>query len=157
MNRLIAQPAAPASLHAPPAQVRSAPATKLTKTSEPFSLFAPLHYEENYAYPLLVWLHSAGGDERQLARVMPLVSMRNYVGLAVRGPVAALGRGFAWPQTPDAIAAAEQRIVESIERARQRFHIHRQRVYLAGYQSGGTMAYRIALRNPDKFAAAVSI
>ena len=24
------------------------------------SLFAPLHYEQGYAYPLLVWLHGAG-------------------------------------------------------------------------------------------------
>jgi phospholipase/carboxylesterase len=124
---------------------------------QPYSLFTPLHYEENYAYPLLVWLHSAGGDERQLARVMPLVSMRNYVGLAVRGPVAGPRCGFAWPQTADAIAAAEQRIMDSIEKACQRLHIHRERIYLVGYQSGGTMAYRIALRNPDKFAAAVSI
>src|SRR5687767_7171979 len=140
MNRLIAQPAAPASLHAPHAQVRSAPATKLTKTSEPFSLFAPLHYEENYAYPLFIWLHSAGGDERQLARVMPLVSMRNYVGLAVRGPVSGESRGYAWPQTAEGIEAAEQRILESIDKACERFHVHRQRIFLAGYESGGTMA-----------------
>jgi phospholipase/carboxylesterase len=154
MNRLFAEPAFSALPHSPPVQVEQA---RVSRPSEPLSLFAPLHYEANYAYPLLVWLHSAGGDERQLARVMPLVSMRNYVGLAVRGPVAAPRRGFAWPQTTEAIDAAEQRILESIDKACERYHVHRQRVYLAGYESGGTMAYRVALRNPARFAAAVSI
>jgi phospholipase/carboxylesterase len=157
MNRLIAEPATPASIHLPPTQVRPARNGQPHQSGEPLSLFTPLHYEENYAYPLLVWLHSAGGDERQLSRVMPLVSMRNYVGLAVRGPAVGRERGFAWPQTAEGIDAAEQRILEAVETACERFHIHRQRIFLAGYQSGGTMAYRIALRNPARFAAAVSI
>ena len=157
MNRLFAEPAPPACHHHPQTQVHEARIQRPVKSSEPLSLFAPLHYEANYAYPLLVWLHSAGGDERQLARVMPLVSMRNYVGLAVRGPVSGESRGYVWPQTADAIAAAEERILESIDKACQRYHVHDQRIYLAGYESGGTMAYRIALRNPERFAAAVSI
>jgi phospholipase/carboxylesterase len=157
MNRLFAEPAPPALKHKPQTQVHKARLPRPVTMGEALSLFAPLHYEANYAYPLLLWLHSAGGDERQLARVMPLVSMRNYVGLAVRGPVAAASRGFAWPQTAEAIDAAEQRILESIDKACEKYHVHRQRVFLAGYESGGTMAYRVALRNPDRFAAAVSI
>src|SRR4051794_19841644 len=52
------------------------------------AVFAPLHYESNYAYPLLVWLHGPGDDESQLKRIMPLISMRNYVGVGPRGTVA---------------------------------------------------------------------
>ena len=51
------------------------------------TIFAPLHYEPGYSYPLLVWLHGPGCDERQLLRIMPLVSMRNYVAVAPRGVV----------------------------------------------------------------------
>ena len=47
-------------------------------------LFVPLHYEPNYAYPLIVWLHGAQDDERQLKRVMPFISLRNYVAVAPR-------------------------------------------------------------------------
>lgn len=130
---------------------------RLGHRGEDFSLFAPLHYEANYAYPLVVWLHNEGGDQRQLARVMPLVSMRNYVGLAVRGPEACETGGYAWPQTTDGIAAAEQRICDAIDKAGERYHIHDQRIYLAGYEAGGTMAYRVALRNPQRFSAAVSL
>ena len=67
------------------------------------ALFAPIHYERRYAYPLLVWLHGDGGSERELRQLMPQVSVRNYVGAAARG-VAAGGDvddrgGYAWPQT----------------------------------------------------------
>lgn len=56
-----------------------------TSTSQPHVLFYPLHYEPNYAYPLLVWLHGCGGDERQIMRIMPKLSLRNYVAVAPRG------------------------------------------------------------------------
>src|SRR5262245_30987235 len=41
-------------------------------------IITPLHYERNYAYPLIVWLHGPDDDERQVTRVMPHVSTRNY-------------------------------------------------------------------------------
>jgi phospholipase/carboxylesterase len=167
MNRLFA-PAAPptaTTLKAPSGQKRRVDAGRVRKpadTGPSFSHFAPQHYEANYAYPLVIWLHSAGGDERQLADVMPLISKRNYVGLGVRGlgvrgPVAGQRRGFAWPQTADGIVAAEQRVIEAIGKAKERFNVHSSRVFLAGYEAGGTMAYRLALRNPNRFAAAVSL
>ncbi len=58
--------------------------------------FAPMHYAPGYAYPLIVWLHGPGGDERQLLRIMPLVSMRNHVGVAPRGiAISSAGRAGA--------------------------------------------------------------
>src|SRR6185503_16233240 len=54
-------------------------------TDLPFTTFAPIHYEERYAYPLLVWLHGDAGSEQELRQIMPLVSMRNYVAIAPRG------------------------------------------------------------------------
>jgi phospholipase/carboxylesterase len=162
MNRLFAPAAPPPATTTKPAlaQYRRVDAARVRKSvpaGDAVAYFAPEGYEANYAYPLVVWLHNAGGDERQMARVMPLVSTRNYVGLGVRGPVAAERRGYAWPQTAEGIVAAEQQIAEAITKARDRFNIHSQRIFLAGYQSGGTMAYRVALRNPERFAAAASI
>jgi phospholipase/carboxylesterase len=114
--------------------------------------FAPLHYEKNYAYPLLVWLHGAGDDERQLLRVMPLVSMRNYVAVAPRATAERR-----WRQTETDIAAAEQRVFAALEDARRRFHVEPRRVFIAGYADGGTMALRLALLNPQAFAGALTI
>jgi phospholipase/carboxylesterase len=123
----------------------------------PFSLFAPLHYESNYAYPLIVWLHGPGDDERQLRRIMPLVSMRNYVAVAPRAPGDGGGRASAWRQTEADIMLAEQRIFDSLSADERRFNFRRDRVFLAGYDCGGTMAFRIAMQHPDKFAGVLSI
>ncbi len=125
------------------------------------TLFAPLGYERNYAYPLVVWLHSPGGDERQLRRIMPQLSMRNYVAVAPRGTSAfdadADNRGFRWAQRGDDFALAEDRVFDCMALAARKFHVRQERVFLAGAGCGGTMALRIALANPGRFAGALSL
>jgi phospholipase/carboxylesterase len=153
MNRLSAAPpkcSTSAALRERPL-VRIAPRHDL-----PQCLLAPLHYERNYAYPLVVWMHDSGGHERELKRIMPLVSLRNYVSLAVRG-TSECGRGFGWGDSADAILAAESRVAEAVAQTRQRFNVHPGRIFLAGNGAGGTMAMRLALRAPGQYAGAASI
>ncbi len=125
------------------------------------ALFGPLHYESDYRYPLVVWLHGPEDTERQLRRIMPLVSMRNYVAVAPRGTVAADAEtgqgGYHWRQSDDHILLAEQRVFECVELAKQRFSIAPSRIFLAGYAEGGTMAYRVALNHPRHFAGVMSL
>ncbi len=125
------------------------------------ALFGPLHYESAYGYPLVVWLHGPEGDEQQLRRIMPLVSMRNYVAVAPRGTVAADAEtgqgGYRWRQSDDHILLAEQRVFECIELAKHRFNVAPSRIFLAGYAEGGTMAYRVALNHPRRFAGVMSL
>jgi phospholipase/carboxylesterase len=122
------------------------------------AIFAPLHYEANYAYPLLVWLHGPGDDESQLKRVMPMISMRNFVAVAVRGmPRAAGKRGFGWSQRRADVATAEQCVFDAIDAARARFNIADRRVFVAGFDCGGTMAFRLAMDHPRHFAGVLSL
>jgi phospholipase/carboxylesterase len=123
------------------------------------ALFAPLHYERNYGYPLLVWLHGPDDDERQLCRVMPHISLRNYVGVGIRGCCdPGPGQlGFLWQQDSAAIAVAEQRVCDGIEVACHRYHVDTSRIFLAGYLGGGTMALRLALQAPRRFAGVLSL
>ncbi|MBM4004095.1 MAG: hypothetical protein FJ295_12545 [Planctomycetes bacterium] len=122
------------------------------------ALFAPLHYERNYAYPLLVWCHGPGDDERQLQRVMPLISMRNYVAVAPRGVSPRSSQpGFSWGEDEESTQAAERRVLEAIQLARSRFHVAADRIFLAGLHCGGTMALRVGLRNAGRFAGLASI
>jgi phospholipase/carboxylesterase len=116
--------------------------------------FAPMHYEANYAYPLLVWLHGTASNEHELRHIMPLVSMRNYVGVAPRGPwTDPRYRGrFGWRQNGEAIEAAESRIAECVSLAQRKYNVHAKRIFLAGYGSGGTMALRVAWNQPHRFA-----
>lgn len=156
MNRLFAEAAPPKK--SPFARTRVDQAVKtLSRGGSPYTLFAPLHYEPNYAYPVVVWLHGDGGDERQLLRVMPHISMRNYVAVGVRGGIPCQGRrGYEWQQSDSSILAAETRVLEGISAAAQKFHINPGRIFLAGHETGGTMAYRLALRSPNMFAGALS-
>jgi len=131
------------------------------------AIFAPVHYESGYSYPLVVWLHGPGCDERQLLRIMPLMSMRNYLAVAPRG-VAEAPRGGAsssssekaalgWPHDEQGQQQAEQRIFDAIEIAFRRFNIHSRRIFLAGFDTGGTMAFRVAMNHPYKFAGVLSL
>jgi phospholipase/carboxylesterase len=126
-----------------------------------YSLFVPLHYERRYAYPLLVWLHSPGSDERQLTWAMRQISIQNFLGAAPRGnrlpeEQAGQGSGLGWLQTDAAIQEAEHRVFEIIALAAEKYHFSHRRIFLAGSESGGTMALRLALRHPQCFAGAAS-
>ncbi|HID74422.1 MAG TPA: hypothetical protein EYP56_00305 [Planctomycetaceae bacterium] len=125
-------------------------------------LFAPLHYESGYSYPLIVWLHGPGwNDEQQLLRVMPVISVRNYVGAAVRGFPVEGERGdglrYDWPQTPGHIQEAGRRVFKVIEAASEKYNIAPDRVFIAGFDSGGTMAFRMAVDHPWRFAGVISL
>ena len=125
------------------------------------ALFAPLHYEPNYAYPLLVWLHGPGDDENQLKRIMPLVSLRNYVAVAVRGPsqVHRTGGkpGYTWTRHRNLMTLADERVFDAIEMAQSRFNISPDRIFLAGFDCGGTMAFRLGMDHPHHFAGVLSL
>lgn len=127
--------------------------------SAPHATFAPVHYEAGYAYPLVIWLHGPQGTERELRQVMPLVSMRNYVAAAPRGTRSdrMQHETYQWQQSSDGIEEAESRIFDCIAAAQQRFHIHPQRIFLAGYRCGGTMALRVAWNNPGRFAGVATL
>jgi phospholipase/carboxylesterase len=165
MNRLRNPRAAatmPSTLSPSSPQVEAASYTSMrTKTDQPVTIFAPVHYEPNYAYPLVVWMHGPGNDEHQLKRIMPLVSLRNYVGVAVRGTTqcaAASGKaGFSWAQSEPHTALATQRVLEAITFVQGNYNVSTRRVFLAGFDCGGTMALRLALAHPRWFAGVLSL
>jgi len=123
-----------------------------------YTLFAPLHYEPNYAYPLLIWLHGPGDDERQVTRILPEISMRNYVGLGLRGPRRHdSGNGFQWtPQDTD-LSSAEMGVFRCFDIVCGKYHIAGHRVFLGGYLGAGTLALRLGLKYPNRFAGVLSI
>lgn len=129
--------------------------------SSSYCSFSPIHYEPNYAYPLIVWLHGPGGDPSELHRLMPWLSLRNYVAVAVGGTQRVdawhAQPGYSWGQSSAQLDLAAQRVDQAIERAGNSFHIASHRVFLMGYDAGGTTAIRLALRGPSRFAGAVSI
>ncbi len=116
------------------------------------SVFVPMHYEKNYQYPLVVWLHSHMENSDEIHQVMPKVSMRNYVAVAPN-----CCTGDCWQQDADSIEAAHASVINSIDMAMSRFSINPGRIFVGGFGSGGTMALRVAMERPELFAGVMSI
>ena len=128
----------------------------------PIRTFLPVGYEPNYAYPLLVFFHGHGGDERQVLRLAPRLSRRNYICIGLRGPetVGAHGdghAGYSWGQDGAQDANVEEYVLRAVEQTRRNYHVHSERVYLAGFCEGATLAYRVALSFPERFAGVLSL
>lgn len=164
MNRLppMVQQVVPPSLTTPsdpPVALSLGSIQRETRHASPHALFVPMHYEPNYAYPLLVWLHGTGDDERQLQRVMPLISLRNYVAVGPRGVSRSEERRALhdWRQDEGSINRAENSVFNCIDLVSDRFNVAPHRVFLAGFGTGGTMAFRLGLRHPDRFAGVLSL
>jgi len=128
----------------------------------PVRTFLPAAYEVNYPYPLLVFFHGQGGNEEQILRMAPDVSRRNYVCISLRGPQP-LGPGldgepgFSWGPDAPCSTNIEDYVVRAIEQTRRRYHIHSERIYLAGICEGATLAYRLALTFPERFGGLISL
>ena len=160
--------------------------------------FGPLHYEPNYRYPLLIWIHGLGENEQTLLSIMPEISLQNYVAIAPRGlrvdggalrgwcdgsvPMwtsrldsakslakpcvtqsgASKTRGTSSPVSSRRILCspfheAERRIFNAIEEAKRKYHIAQDRVFIGGFDCGGTFAMRMAMCHPELFAGVLSI
>ncbi len=138
--------------------------TALTTTTRcgeffPHCVFSPIHYEAGYSYPLIVWLHGSESSEHELQQVMPLLSVRNFVGIAPRGTrrTSKNRRIFGWRQTAGEVADAGEQVRECLDIARSRFNVHPERIFVAGRGDGGTMALRIGMEYPELFAGAISL
>ncbi len=162
VNRIKISPLATASSETK-TQVSAPPLTldnlrKLqTVTNDESSLFVPMHYEQKHAYPLIVWLHANGDEPDQILRVMPHLSIRNYVAIAPGAPVGNRHTGFHWEQDSECVDLAHDSIMKSVDDATMRFNVAPHRVFLAGAGAGATMAFRIAFQRPELFAGVISL
>ena len=129
---------------------------------QPVRTFLPTGYEPRYPYPLLVFLHGHGGSEEQILRLAPRVSRRNYICIGLRGPQSlgtrADGRiGYGWGPDGPCSALIEDYVLGAVEHTRRNYHVHSERIYLAGFCEGATLAYRLGLAFPEKFAGIISL
>jgi phospholipase/carboxylesterase len=131
-------------------------------TRQPVRTFLPTGYEPNYPYPLLVFFHGQGGSEEQILRLAPRLSRRNYICIGLRGPhvhgARADGRiGYSWGGDGPLDTAIEDYVIGAIEQTRRNYHVHSERIYLAGICEGACVAYRLALTFPEKLAGILSL
>ncbi|MAT16146.1 MAG: hypothetical protein CMJ46_12860 [Planctomyces sp.] len=121
--------------------------------------FVPEKYEPRYAYPLIVWLHSATDGRPTMASVMNTLSPQNYLALSFKvandSPVNT--RSLAtWPTSETAIEKFLSQIHQTVCQLGSFYHVHTERIYLAGFEDAGAMALRLFLKRPDWFGGAAA-
>jgi len=122
-------------------------------------LFVPQNYEPGYDYPLVVWLHSDASSEMELDHVMAALSTRNYIAIAPRANIKCKGnsRRFRWGSTTTDCAAAEDLVWDCVQAAADGLSVNTNKIFLAGFGSGGTMAQWIGLKYARQIAGVVSL
>jgi phospholipase/carboxylesterase len=133
-----------------------------TPSGWPLRTFLPTGYEHNYPYPLLVFLHGHGGSEEQVLRLAPRLSRRNYICIGLRGPHPLAPRPdgrqtYTWGQGGQHDSLVEEYVFRAVEQTRRHYHVHSERIYLAGFREGATLAYRLGLLFPERFAGIVAL
>lgn len=131
------------------------PSSEVQASERPHAIFLPEHYEAGYAYPLIVWFHGDGASEAELSRVMPTISDRNYIGVALRGDVTS-GTGYSWSAEGARSAGLLEDIRQIVTSMRREYHIHSERIYLAGFGSGATTSIQLMLSKPEWFGGVIS-
>lgn len=127
----------------------------------PVRTFLPFGYEPRYPYPLLVFFHGQGGNEEQILRLAPRLSRRNYISIGLRGPVCLGPRndgrlGYSWGDE-SSMTLLEDYLIRAVEQTRINYHVHSERIYLAGFAEGATVAYRLGLTFPERLGGVISL
>jgi phospholipase/carboxylesterase len=134
----------------------------LTPDPQPVRTFLPTGYEPNYAYPLVVFFHGHGGSEVQILKLAPRLSRRNYICIGLRGPqtldVHRNGRlRFGWGDNNQFDSQIEDYVLSAVEQTRRDYHVHSERIYLAGICEGASLAYRLGMLFPERFAGVIAL
>jgi len=128
----------------------------------PVRTFLPTGYEPRYPYPLVVFFHGHGGNEEQILHLAPRLSRRNYICISLRGPQDLGVRddccsAYAWGGQGCPNPLIEDYVLRAVELTRRSYHVHSERIYLAGIGEGATLAYCLGLQFPEKFGGVISL
>jgi phospholipase/carboxylesterase len=118
-------------------------------------------------HPALFAFHGWGASALDLLGLAPYTADGRFIVICPQGPMEVpIGptRGFGWYPirmggAPDseAIETAARAAGQFIDQALDRYPINKRKIVLLGFSQGGTMAYRLAIANPSKYAALVAM
>jgi len=118
-------------------------------------------------HPTLIAMHGFGASALDLLGLAPYIADGRFMVICPQGPIEVpIGptRGYAWfplrmgsPPDRDAIDDANKAATEFLNVALAKYPVDRKKLVILGFSQGGMMAYRLAFRNPSKFAALVAL
>jgi pimeloyl-ACP methyl ester carboxylesterase len=95
---------------------------------------------------LLLWLHGCGGKSEIDAPIVSKAGSRHYISVLPSGR-----EGVCWEDADTTKALA------ALADVQQHFNIDPHRVVIAGFSSGGDLAYRTAFANAGRFAGVLGV
>jgi len=131
----------------------------------PYRLFIPENYDKSKKYPLIIWLHGAGGagddnlkqiSEDQVAgtRIWTKPELQSKHPAFVLVPQSAGG----WASVSTLQLSDEERLVlEIINSLKSEFSLDNKRIYVTGQSNGGYGVWDMISKRPDLFAAAIPL
>ncbi len=123
---------------------RRAYRSRIDSTLQPYSVKIPRDFNPKKRYPLLVFLHGSGVDDRQVLSERKEEPVKNFIELAP------FGRG-----TSNVFSAdhAQDDIREAIDDVIANYPIDTTKIILAGFSMGGYGVYRTFYEMPHRFRA----
>lgn len=112
-------------------------------TYRPYSIKVPDNYDPAKRYPLLVYLHGSGQDDRGMLESLPEFSL-NCIQIAPNG------RGTSNCYTTD---HAQEDIEEAIRDVIRNYRVDTTKIILAGFSMGGYGVYRTFYEHPSRYRA----
>jgi poly(3-hydroxybutyrate) depolymerase len=124
-----------------------------------YLLYVPANYSPRNIYPLVIWIHGCKQSPEEFAAgtgVMHEADRRAALVLLPRqARHANPEKCWNWFDGSTTAGYGEAAIVlAQVNEVRRRYRVDKRRIYVAGLSSGGGLAAVIAVRHPDRIAAA---
>src|SRR5437870_3741542 len=131
----------------------------------PYRLFIPPGYKADTKYPLILWLHGAGGagsDNRQQILADQTLGTRTWTKPQNQAKYPAF---VLVPQSPtnwasnglDRLSPEMSLVLSILDSVRAEFNIDASRMYVAGQSDGGIGTWNVIIQRPNLFAAAIPL
>jgi predicted peptidase len=133
--------------------------------SMPYRLFVPPGYKPEMAYPLVLWLHGAGGagsDNRQQILGDQTPGTRTWTKPQNQGKhptfVLVPQSTTNWVSNGlDRLSPEMSLVLAIVDSVRGEFNIDPGRMYVAGQSDGGIGTWNLIIQRPNLFAAAIPL
>ena len=119
-------------------------------------------------HPTILTLHGRGANAFDLLGLAPYLCSGKFLLICPQAPLETpIGpgtTGYAWyplslggPPDVPAIVSAREKLEEFLDSAMNRYSIDPKKLVVLGFSQGGVMAYTLALKNPQRFAALAAL
>jgi len=139
--------------------------TNSARQRMPYRLFVPPDYDKEKSYPLVMWLHGAGGaGTDNLAQIAEDQTNGTHTWTKPQNQ-AKYPTFVLVPQSPtnwisaglDRLSPEMSLVLGIIDALKSEFNIDTRRIYVAGQSDGGVGTWNVIEQRPNLFAAAIPL